>query len=211
MHVSISNDEVLRYFSGDEDPFVLQLILKRMEDKHSKDHYDPKIERIEDYKERFDFYCITHAVSEDRRKALFLTRIGQTTHAKLKTLVSPQPLSELTLDAIVEKLQPETVEIVECFKFFKRQQDEVKGVADYMAELRKLAKTCNYGPYLNTALRDQLVCRLRDQRIQRELLSTHGLELGPAVDKARAMEARCPRKPTTSAKRWSLTAQPHIS
>ena len=63
-----------------------------MEEKLLHDHYDPKIERIEDYKERFDlFYSVAHQVPEDRRKVLFLTRIEQVTYAKLKTLVSLQP------------------------------------------------------------------------------------------------------------------------
>ena len=61
---------------------------------------------------------------EDRRKALFLTRIGQATFAKLKTVVIPQPLTELTLDTIVQTLAThywlDTVEIAECYKFIKR-------------------------------------------------------------------------------------------
>ena len=94
--------------------------------------------------------------------------------------MSPTPLGELDLNTIVEKLaehyRPDTVEIAERFKFFKRQQSDEEGVTDYMAELRKLAKTCNFGHYLDTALRDQLVCGLKDPRIQ-------------ALERARAMEA----------------------
>ena len=70
-----------------------------------------------------------------------------------------------------------------------RQQGEAEGVAKYVAELRRLAKTCNFGTYLNTALRYQLVCGLRDHRIQRELLCMRGLELTTTLDKERAMEA----------------------
>ena len=161
----------MTHYSGDEGSPIHSnripnpvRILNRMEEKLLHDHYDPKIERIEDYKERFDFYCVAHEVPQDRQKALFLTRIGQATYAKLKTLVSPQPLTELTLGTIVETLathyRPDTIEIAERYKFFKRQQGGAEGVAEYVAELRRLAKTCNFGTYLNTALRDQLVCGL---------------------------------------------------
>ena len=37
------------------------------------------------------------------------------------------------------------------------------GVTDYLSELRLLAKTCNVGNYLDTALRDQFVCGLKDR------------------------------------------------
>ena len=115
-----------------------------MEDHRFADTFDPKTERIEDYKERFDFYCVAHGVEEAKQKALFLTRIGQTAYSKLKTLVSPTLLVELDLNTIVEKLaehyRPDTVEIAERFKFFKRQQNDEEGVTEYMAELRKLAK-----------------------------------------------------------------------
>ena len=63
----------------------------------------------------------------------------------------------------------ETVEIAEHLKFFKHVQHDDEEVADYVAELRRLGKTCNFGDYLDTALRDQLVCGLKDQKTQKEL------------------------------------------
>ena len=82
-----------------------------MEDHRAADTFDPKTERIEDYKERFDFYCVVHGVEEAKEKALFLTRIGQTAYSKLKTLVSPTPLAELDLNTIVESwLQKQLVD-----------------------------------------------------------------------------------------------------
>ena len=81
------------------------------------------------------------------------------------------------------------MEIAERFKFFKCQQNDEEGVTDYMAELRKLAKTCNLGSYLDTALRNQLVCSLKDPRIQCELLCVQKLTVAQALERARAMEA----------------------
>ena len=39
-----------------------------MEDHRFADTFDPKTERIEDYKERFDFYCVAHGVEEAKQK-----------------------------------------------------------------------------------------------------------------------------------------------
>jgi hypothetical protein len=79
-------------------------------------------------------------------------------YSKLKTLVSPTPLADLSLDDIVSKLaehyRQDTVEIAERYKFFKRQQGKAEGVTEYMAELRRLAKTCKFGSYLDITLRE---------------------------------------------------------
>ena len=132
--------------------------------------FDAKNERIEDYKERFDFYCVAHGVAEEKRKALFLTSIGQQMYVKLKTWIRPRTFSELTLAQIVAKLKErtmeETIEIAERYKFFKRVQQPRETVIEYMSGLKQLASTCNFLEYLDTALRDQLVCGIRDQGIQ---------------------------------------------
>jgi len=59
----------------------------------------------------------------------------------------------------------------------------------WVIELCKLAKTCNFAGYLNTALQDQVVCGLREPHIQRELLSIRDLTIDTALNKSRAMEA----------------------
>ena len=50
--------------------------------------------------------------------------VGQATFAKLKDLASPHAIADISLDYIVELLKThycsQTVEIAECFKFFKR-------------------------------------------------------------------------------------------
>ena len=155
--------------------------------------FDPAVESVDDYKERFDFYCTAAGVRQDRCKALFLARVGREVFSKVKTLASPRPLTELDLPQIVELMKEhykkDTIEIAERFKFFKRVQQEQETLANYLAELRKLAKNCNFGGYLDTALRDQLVCGLRDRKIQRELLCIPNLTLAMASERARAAEA----------------------
>ena len=146
--------------------------------------FDPAVESVDDYKERFDFYCTAVGVCQDRLKVLFLSRVGREVFSKVKTLASPRPLIELDLPQIVDLMKEhnkkDTIEIAERFKFFKRVQEEQETLANYLAELRKLAKNCNFGNYLDTALRDQLVCGLRDCKTQRELLCIPNLTLATA-------------------------------
>ena len=71
--------------------------------------FDPKKELIKDFCERFDFYCLANNIrdtdeNERRKKALFITVLGQATFAKLKVLLNPTSVSDLTLHAIMEHL-----------------------------------------------------------------------------------------------------------
>ena len=51
-----------------------------------------------------------------------------------------------------------------------------------------MAKTCNFGNHLDTAIRNQFVCRLRDKKCQQELLGILELTADIALQKAAAAE-----------------------
>ena len=104
--------------------------------------FDPKKESVEDFYECFEFFCVANNIrgdNADRKKAIFITLLGQETFTKLKVLASPTPVSDLSLDAIKQQLsqqfRPNTIEIAERFKFFKRNQTEQESATEYMGEL----------------------------------------------------------------------------
>ena len=71
--------------------------------------FDPLKESIEDFRERFDFYCLANNIrgegdTASRKQALFFTLLGQSAFAKLKTPASLTSVSDLTLDQIMEHL-----------------------------------------------------------------------------------------------------------
>ena len=69
-----------------------------------------------------------------------------------------------------------------------RNQQQDKTVAQYMASLRKHSELCDFGDYLEQALSDRLVCRLRSEIVQRRLLSEKDLTLQKAYDFAHSLE-----------------------
>ena len=161
-----------------------------------KEH-DQEKESIEDFRERFDFYCVANMIKNEsndlrRKKVLFVTLLGHSMFSKLKVLASPTSVSDLSMKAIMELLvghyKSQTIEIAEHFKFFKRMQKPSEPVVEFMSELRKMAKSCNFGEYLKTALRDQFVCGLKDARCQQELPSIADLTIEVAQWKAQAAE-----------------------
>ncbi len=62
-------------------------------------------------------------------------------------------------------------------------------MADFVAALRKLATKCDFGEFLNDALRDRVVCGIRDENTQKRLLSEATLTLNSAVDLAQSLES----------------------
>ena len=58
----------------------------------------------------------------------------------------------------------------------------------YVADLKKLVTHCNFGANLNEALQDKLVCGLRNEQIQKRLLSEAKLKYSKALEIALAME-----------------------
>ena len=81
--------------------------------------FDVAKETIEDFHQCFEFYYQANNIkSEDeaqlaRKKAVFITMLGQTAFLKLRDLASPSNISILTLNQVVEIMtehyQPQTI------------------------------------------------------------------------------------------------------
>ena len=104
-----------------------------------------------------------------------LTAVGGKTYSLLRNLVAPQLPKEKSFAQLKEILnahfEPKPLVIAERFSFHQRSHQEIESVQEYVAELKRMAKHCNFRTYLNEALRDRLVCGLRNKAMQKRLLS----------------------------------------
>ena len=64
-----------------------------------------------------------------------------------------------------------------------------ESIAKFDAALRNLATYCEFGGTLEEALRDRFVCGLRNEAMQRKLLTEHDLTYQKALEIAKGMEA----------------------
>ena len=103
-----------------------------------------------------------------RRRAHLLSCIGPTTYSLLTGLVAPDKLTDKSYNELVKVLSDhfdsQQSEIVESFKFHTRTRRLGESVTSFVAELRRLAKYCNYAS-LNDLLRDRIVCYINDECI----------------------------------------------
>lgn len=62
-------------------------------------------------------------------------------------------------------------------KFYRRVRHPGESVSTFIAELRRLAKYCNFGTFLDRMLRDRIVCGIKCADIQVKLLAEQYLTL----------------------------------
>ena len=113
-------------------------------------------------------------MSSDKQCAILLSAVGASTYRLIRTLVSPEKVTDYTFTSLVDKARahfnPKPSPIVKRYEFNTRRQGKSEAVATYVAELRKIAEFCDYGPVLSDMLRDRLVCGISNKIIQRRLL-----------------------------------------
>ena len=144
------------------------------------------------YAERIEHYFKANNVAEDKKKDALLASIGGKTFTLLRSLTAPGKPGDKQYEELVELLRkhlnPKPIVISERFRFFKRDQREGESIKQYAAELQKLTEHCNFGPALNEALRDRLICGMRNQSVQKRLLVKADLDFAKALEIAEMEE-----------------------
>ena len=155
----------------------------------NQDHDDwcEYVERLEHY------FAVNDIVSADKQRAILLSVVGVSTYRLIRTLVSPDKVTDLTFTALMDKARalfnPKPSPIVKRYEFNTRCQGEDEPVATYVAELRKIAEFCDYGAVLSDMLRDRLVCGICNKIVQRRLLQETDLTFDKALGIALSAEA----------------------
>ena len=140
-------------------------------------------------------FIMNDITTDAKKKACLLTYLGDDACKVLWSLFSPilPTATTVTYDECCTKLKnhfvPTKLEIAERYKFYHRKQKMDESIAEYEAALRTEALNCNFGDFLEQALRDSFVFNLQDERIHKKLLGTDNLTFNNAVKTASAMEA----------------------
>ncbi|XP_073963715.1 uncharacterized protein [Choristoneura fumiferana] len=153
---------------------------------HHKDNWSTYVDRLEQY-------FVVNDVKEDRKVALLITALGAESYDLLVTLCTPTKPSQKKYGELVElmsdHLEPGRSILAERYKFRQRKQSANESIADYIADLQRLSKYCDFGNWLNESLRDQLVCGLYNENIRLRLFTEKDLKFSKAKQLAMQMEA----------------------
>ena len=149
-------------------------------------------EKFTTYVDRVNLYFVANEINADRQVPAFLSLIGPKLFGLAKDLVSPKAPKDCTLDELIKVLtnhyKPQVIVIYERFKFYRRCQESHESVSAFVAALKSLAATCEFGDKLEEMLRDKIVMGLKEEST-RVLLTEKNLTFTRAVEIASAREA----------------------
>ena len=154
--------------------------------------FEPESENISTYLERVHLYFEANGIQAAKQTSVLLTVIGAKNYSIIRSLVAPALPKDKGFDELEGVLkahfQPKPLLIAEHFRFYQRAQAAGESVQDFVADLRRLAISCEFGEFLDQALRDRFVCGLKSKAIQKKLLAEDKLTIARAVELARGME-----------------------
>ncbi|XP_041766309.1 uncharacterized protein LOC121590579 isoform X2 [Anopheles merus] len=154
--------------------------------------FNPASSKFDRWLNRLQISFRIYHVREADKRDFLLHYMGDPTYDVLcNKLKNAEPHTK-TYDEIVallkEHYSPTPLEILENFKFASRKQLEQETLSDYLMHLEKLAQTCNFGDYMDKALRNQFVFGIQNRVIQSRLLEVRDLTLTKAKEIAFGME-----------------------
>ena len=129
--------------------------------------------------------------NEERTATLF-TCLGPDALEIVDGLNFDSDLQRTNPEIVIQKLETfcigETNETYERYQFNKRDEELNESIDSYVAVLRNVVKTCNYGTLEENLIRDIIVMGIRENSTRKRLLQETKLTLNRCIDICRANE-----------------------
>ncbi|XP_037520823.1 uncharacterized protein LOC119397469 [Rhipicephalus sanguineus] len=149
--------------------------------------FDETVSSWSTYRIRLEAYFEGNEITDSaKRRALLVSSLSDNVVRLLQGRLSTVSVNSRTYEQIVEYLEeqynPQVNETAASVSFFMRKQQGDESVREYISDLRRLAKNCNFGDSLNRMLRDRIVCGIRDDDARRCLLTHKKLRVEEAEE-----------------------------
>lgn len=141
------------------------------------------------FKEKLEFYFEANNISEERRKrAILFANTGDIVYKSVRKLCDTATVTYTGAIEVLDKhFRPRLNPLISCNIFRRRVQQPTESFKDFVAELRLLARDCEFTD-VNHELLHQMLIGMRDSRLQETLLATEGLDCHKVYDRAVASE-----------------------
>jgi hypothetical protein len=141
------------------------------------------------------------------RTATFLTCIDAEALEMYDGLKFDNDADKTKLEVVLQKFETfcigETNETYERYKFNKRDQEQSETIDTYVASIRTLSKTCNYGEIEESLIRDRIVIGIKDNTTRKKLLQDHKLKLKKISNEDVQYVRKKTQKPTKQHSKFS--------
>lgn len=136
------------------------------------------------YVERLEYFFSCNNVDDGRKKDIFMSFCGMIVFDELKLLYPATDLRTLTYAEITKKLKEryDKVEsdIILRLKFRRRVQGPNELGENFILAVKLLAEQCDFGAFRDSAIRDQLVFGVHDEKVLEKLVQEDDLTLRKA-------------------------------
>ncbi|XP_028172908.1 uncharacterized protein LOC114361890 [Ostrinia furnacalis] len=138
-------------------------------------------------------YFLVNNVDDKLQLPTLISIVGEAAYELMVNLCSPKKPAEKTYKEVVElmstHLQPTPSMLAERFKFRQYRQCEGQSIAQFVEQLKKLSRFCDFGTELDSNMRDQFVCGLCSDGIRQRLFVEKKLTFSTATAIALSLEA----------------------
>ncbi|KAL1395426.1 hypothetical protein pipiens_011263 [Culex pipiens pipiens] len=147
----------------------------------------------EEYRNRLEMFFQVNETPDEMKVPVMFTVAGPSLYTLANRLCapdSPRVKSYTELTALFkDHLAPTTNVVSERYLLRLCEQTPSQKIADFIVTLKAKAQTCDYGNFLQDALRDQFVAGIHDQSLRKKLLTESMLTFEKACTIAKAYEA----------------------
>ena len=130
--------------------------------------------------------------SSARRAAIFLACVGTEAYEVFETMEFEDDEDRRDIDKVIDAFRKHCIGEInltyERYVFNRRGQEPGESFDAFLAELRRLVRSCEYGALEESILKDRIVVGLRDDATRRKLLQIRKLDLANAIDICKASE-----------------------
>ena len=147
------------------------------------------------YKRSWQNYSVASRLAEERDEfqcAVFLATIGEDALDIFDGFKFRNEADKQNLPIVIQKFEEfcigKTNEVYESYKFHLRKQEQDESIEAYVASLRQLARTCNFGTTEDRMIRDRVVVGVKEDRLREKLLEAANLTLDLCLEIGRSHE-----------------------
>ncbi len=152
----------------------------------------PGKEDWESYQKRLEIWMKANRYGAEDRATVFLATVGPIAFELLISLFTPIDIADVAYEDMTNELKryykPVRNVIWERQQLTERKQRSDEPIQEYILELKRMSRYCNFGHTLEERLRDCLVQGVRNETVQRRLFTEKELSWRKACDIAVAME-----------------------
>lgn len=144
------------------------------------------------YVERLDMYFKANEIKKEVQLPTLIAVMGPEAYELLSNLSSPKKPAEMTYEEVTtimrNHVEPKSSFMAGRYRLRQRRQGDDETVAQFLTELKKLSKHCEFGATLEENLRDQFTCGLKNEVIKQRLFAEKCLTYQKAVTLALSLE-----------------------